>query len=79
MFLVLRKRALYVYVLSNFCRLAEGQPAAYLPIYHYAFTNYSQPLAQLILDKGIELFGKSDARFMEAVYKVSIFLFTSNY
>ncbi|XP_060602091.1 uncharacterized protein LOC132755267 isoform X2 [Ruditapes philippinarum] len=50
--------------------LAEGQPAAYLPIYHYAFTNYSQPLAQLILDKGIELFGKSDARFMEAVYKI---------
>lgn len=50
--------------------LAEGQPTAYLPIYHYAFTNYSQPIAQLIFDKGIELFGKSDARFMEAVYKI---------
>ncbi|KAL4223091.1 Centrosomal protein of 44 kDa [Mactra antiquata] len=50
--------------------LAEGLPTAYLPIYHYVFTVFSPSVTKIILDKGIELYGKSDARFMEAVYKI---------
>ena len=50
--------------------LAEGSATAYLPVYHYAFTSYSPALAEQILGKDIELYGKSDTRFMESVYKV---------
>ena len=51
-------------------RLAEGTATVYLPVYHYAFTSYCPALTEQILGKDIELYGKSDARFMESVYKV---------
>ena len=51
--------------------LAEGSATVYLPVYHYTFTSYSPALAEQILGKDIELYGKSDARFMESVYKVA--------
>jgi len=50
--------------------LTEGSPKPYLPIYHYAFTSYSPALTEMILGKDIELYGKSDSRFIEAIYKV---------
>ncbi|XP_052280931.1 uncharacterized protein LOC127878446 [Dreissena polymorpha] len=50
--------------------VSEGAPNAFLPVYHYAFTSFSPAVAELILGKDIELYGKSDARFMEAIYKV---------
>ncbi|ESP03767.1 hypothetical protein LOTGIDRAFT_110175 [Lottia gigantea] len=50
--------------------LSKGVPTAFLPIYHYAFTQYSSAVAAKIAEMDIELFGKSDLRFMEAVYKI---------
>ncbi|XP_050391678.2 centrosomal protein of 44 kDa [Patella vulgata] len=50
--------------------LSKGVPTAFLPIYHYAFTQYSIPITEKIASMDIELFGKSDLRFMEAVYKI---------
>ncbi|XP_052795755.1 uncharacterized protein LOC128228472 [Mya arenaria] len=54
----------------NISGISEGTATAYLPLYHFAFTSYCPAVAELILSKDIELFGKTDARFMEAAYKV---------
>ncbi|CAG5129372.1 unnamed protein product [Candidula unifasciata] len=53
--------------------LARGSPQAYLAIYHYLFTSYSTELNSDIASSNNELYGKSDMRFMEAVYKNSSF------
>ncbi|KAL5012235.1 hypothetical protein ScPMuIL_010786 [Solemya velum] len=50
--------------------LTQGLPSAFLPLYHYAFTNYSHAIAEEISSMDAELFGKSDLRFIEAVYKI---------
>lgn len=50
--------------------VAQGIPKAFLPIVHYVFLDYSILLAQHFASKEYELYGKTDLRFMEAVYKV---------
>jgi centrosomal protein CEP44 len=50
--------------------MSQGTPTAFLPIYHYLFTNYSHAIAEMISSSDTELFGKTDFRFIEAVYKV---------
>ncbi|KAL9961575.1 hypothetical protein ACROYT_G030537 [Oculina patagonica] len=50
--------------------VAQGIPKAFLPIVHYVFLDYSIALAQYFASKEYELYGKTDLRFMEAVYKV---------
>ncbi|KAH9492636.1 Centrosomal protein of 44 kDa [Bulinus truncatus] len=50
--------------------LVKGIPKAYLAIYHYLFTSYSTKLNKDIVNSNNELYGKSDMRFMEAVYKI---------
>ncbi|XP_013417622.1 uncharacterized protein LOC106178818 isoform X2 [Lingula anatina] len=50
--------------------LSQGKPSAFLPLYHYAFVTYSCYIAKAITDINIELYGKTDLRFMEGVYKV---------
>ncbi|XP_064608935.1 uncharacterized protein LOC135473068 isoform X2 [Liolophura sinensis] len=50
--------------------LSKGIPNHFLPIYHYAFTMFSAVVAEKIADMDVELFGKSDLKFMEGVYKV---------
>ena len=50
--------------------LAQGVPLAFLPILHYVFVDFSYALAQYFAGKDYELFGKSDLRFMEVVYRV---------
>uniref|UniRef100_A0AAY5KMJ1 Centrosomal protein of 44 kDa n=1 Tax=Esox lucius TaxID=8010 RepID=A0AAY5KMJ1_ESOLU len=50
--------------------LSKGDPAAFLPIVSYAFVSFSPHLAEHLVGFGVELTGKSDLRFLEAVYKV---------
>ncbi|XP_060698966.1 centrosomal protein of 44 kDa isoform X2 [Hemiscyllium ocellatum] len=50
--------------------LAKGDPAAFLPIISYAFTSYSTYVTEQLLTSGVELTGKNDSRFLDAVYKV---------
>ena len=52
--------------------LSKGLTAAFLPIYHYVFLNYSRPLAELISNINIDMYGKSDLKFLESMYKVTI-------
>ncbi|XP_010886556.2 centrosomal protein of 44 kDa isoform X2 [Esox lucius] len=49
--------------------LSKGDPAAFLPIVSYAFVSFSPHLAEHLVGFGVELTGKSDLRFLEAVYK----------
>eukprot|EP00914_Ancora_sagittata_P023593 GHVO01046614.1.p1 GENE.GHVO01046614.1~~GHVO01046614.1.p1 ORF type:complete len:319 (-),score=47.61 GHVO01046614.1:11-967(-) len=49
--------------------LSKGNSAAFLHIYHHAFLEFSRPLAELIIQKDIDLSGKTDTRFMEGAYK----------
>ncbi|BFZ15023.1 hypothetical protein BsWGS_18062 [Bradybaena similaris] len=50
--------------------LVRGSPQTYLAIYHYLFTSYNTELNSDIANSNNELYGKSDMRFMEAVYKI---------
>ncbi|XP_078288240.1 centrosomal protein of 44 kDa isoform X2 [Rhinoraja longicauda] len=50
--------------------LAKGNPAAFLPIVSYAFTSYSTYVTEQLIASGVELAGKNDTRFLDAVYKV---------
>ncbi|KAI0214723.1 Centrosomal protein of 44 kDa [Lamellibrachia satsuma] len=56
--------------------LTKGQAAAFLPIYHYVFLDYSRPLAELISNINIDMYGKSDLKFLESMYKVLRELFS---
>ncbi|XP_072904122.1 centrosomal protein of 44 kDa isoform X4 [Hemitrygon akajei] len=49
--------------------LAKGDPAAFLPIMSYAFTSYSTYVTEQLIASGVELAGKNDTRFLDAVYK----------
>ncbi|KAJ8000618.1 hypothetical protein DPEC_G00182240 [Dallia pectoralis] len=50
--------------------LSKGDPAAFLPIVSYAFISHSPLVAEHLVGFGVELTGKSDLRFIEAIYKV---------
>ena len=50
--------------------LAHGNPAAFLPILHYVFLDFSSALAQYFAEKDYELYGKTDLRFVEVVYRI---------
>ena len=51
-----------------------GYPREFLPLLHYIFLQYSLRIAKFLLTKGYELSGKSDAVFLETVYKVIVSL-----
>lgn len=50
--------------------IAQGIPKAFLPALHHVFLDYSISLAQYFSFKEYELYGKTDLRFLETVYKV---------
>lgn len=58
-----------------FYSLAKGDPAAFLPIMSYAFTSYSTYVTEQLIASGVELAGKNDIRFLDAVYKVQFLFF----
>ncbi|OWF54788.1 uncharacterized protein LOC110440478 isoform X2 [Mizuhopecten yessoensis] len=60
----------------NLAEMSLGKPTVFLPLYHFAFTSYNHALAELISASDAELFGKTDFRFIEAVYKILRDLFS---
>ena len=50
--------------------LSKGVPSAFLPIFHFAFIDYSRHVAEKINALNIDLYGKADLRFIECMYKV---------
>ncbi|XP_063415603.1 uncharacterized protein LOC134697326 [Mytilus trossulus] len=56
--------------------MSQGTPTAFLPIYHYLFTSYSHAIAEMVSSSDTELYGKTDFRFIEAVYKLMRDMFT---
>jgi len=63
-------RAVKYSVDVDFESLGNGATSAFLPIYHYIFVDYSRSVAEKIATMQIELCGKTDLRFVEAMYKV---------
>lgn len=78
------KLNVWIHIMKSFCylllceillflhRLVKGDPAAFLPIISYCFTSFSTGIAELLVKCDVELTAKSDLRFIEAVYKVSL-------
>ncbi|XP_047433529.1 centrosomal protein of 44 kDa [Mugil cephalus] len=50
--------------------LSKGDPSAFLPIVSFTLTSFSPPFAEQLMSAGLELTGKTDLRFTDAVYKV---------
>ena len=55
--------------------LGNGVASSFLPIYHYILVDYSRPVAEKISAMQIELCGKTDLRFVEAMYKANVEFF----
>lgn len=51
--------------------LSQGDPAAFLPIVSFTLTSFSPQFAEQLMAAGLELTGKSDLRFTDALYKAS--------
>ncbi|CAD5123339.1 DgyrCDS11695 [Dimorphilus gyrociliatus] len=54
----------------DFDLIKEGSPNAYLPIYNYLLMHFSKYVASEINEHSIEVLGLSDARFVDALYKI---------
>ncbi|XP_053559812.1 centrosomal protein of 44 kDa isoform X1 [Bombina bombina] len=54
----------------DYSGLVKGDPASLLPIISYAFNCYSTNVTEILVSMDIELTGKSDLRFIDAVYKI---------
>ncbi|KAG7215262.1 hypothetical protein INR49_022647 [Caranx melampygus] len=50
--------------------LSKGDPSAFLPIVSFTLTSFSPPFAEQLMAAGLELTGKTDLRFTDALYKV---------
>ncbi|KAI8847502.1 Centrosomal spindle body, CEP44-domain-containing protein [Chytridium lagenaria] len=51
-------------------RLSRGDPTSFLPLIHFVLLDASPALAVYISERGHDLYGKRDTRFIEAVYKL---------
>ena len=56
--------------MTCFRRWTLGSPASFLPLWHEGLLLYSLPLAKAVAAQGYELYGKSDLRFLQAVYGI---------
>lgn len=54
----------------DYTGLAKGDPSAYLPIISYCFTSFSPHITELLVESDVELMGKNDLRFTDAIYKL---------
>eukprot|EP00698_Gefionella_okellyi_P024558 TRINITY_DN8701_c0_g1_i1.p1 TRINITY_DN8701_c0_g1~~TRINITY_DN8701_c0_g1_i1.p1 ORF type:complete len:234 (-),score=35.11 TRINITY_DN8701_c0_g1_i1:110-811(-) len=52
--------------------LKAGDPAALLPVLHFALYGFSRLLAKFLNENNFDLYAKSDARFLDGVYKLLI-------
>ncbi|KAL1507850.1 hypothetical protein AB1Y20_007458 [Prymnesium parvum] len=51
-------------------QLSTGDPSAFLPLLHFVLLHASAPLSKWLSDRGYELAGKCDLRFVEVVYRL---------
>merc|ERR1719265_274967 len=49
--------------------ISAGAPEAFLPILHYIFLNFSRYFSRFVVEKGYDLSGKNDLRFVETVFR----------
>ncbi|KAJ3108952.1 Centrosomal protein of 44 kDa [Phlyctochytrium planicorne] len=63
-------RSIQYNVQLDLVRLAHGDPTSFLPLIHYILLDASAQLASYISERGHDLYGKRDTRFIEAVYKL---------
>ncbi|KAM4836958.1 centrosomal protein of 44 kDa [Thomomys bottae] len=54
----------------DYIGLIKGDPAASLPIISYSLTSYSPYVTELLVDCNVDLLGKNDICFTDAVYKL---------
>jgi len=54
----------------NLDALVSGEPAGYLPLLHFGVLRLSKPVARWVAELGYELYAKSDARFVEGVFRL---------
>ncbi|XP_032417945.1 centrosomal protein of 44 kDa isoform X1 [Xiphophorus hellerii] len=54
----------------NYSGLSKGDPSSFLPIVSFTLTTFSPPFAEQLVAAGLELFGKTDLRFTDTLYKV---------
>lgn len=52
--------------------LSKGDPLAFLPIVGFTLTSFSPPFAEQLVEAGLELTGKTDLRFVDTLYKVTL-------
>ena len=52
-------------------RLAAGDPVGFLPLLHFALLRFSKNVARWLVEHGYDLYGKTDLRFVESVYKLA--------
>ncbi|XP_022098965.1 centrosomal protein of 44 kDa-like isoform X2 [Acanthaster planci] len=50
--------------------ISKGLAQEFLPLLHYILLDFSHPMAGHIINNDIQLYGKSDDKFLAAVYKV---------
>ena len=50
--------------------LAGGDPVGFLPLLHFALLRSSKNVSRWLVDNGYDLFGKTDLRFVETVYRL---------
>ena len=48
----------------------KGNPADLLPLMHYALLGYSKWVHDYLVEKGYDLFSKTDIRFVETIQKI---------
>ena len=53
-------------------RTSQGEPTVFLPILHYALTQYSPLVANFIREEGYHLLAKSDYRFVELSFNFMV-------
>ena len=51
-------------------RWCVGTPASFLPVLHSALMEYSLPVSQWLVSRDCTLYGKSDLRFLEGLYRI---------
>uniref|UniRef100_A0A3B4Z2D0 Centrosomal protein of 44 kDa n=1 Tax=Stegastes partitus TaxID=144197 RepID=A0A3B4Z2D0_9TELE len=52
--------------------LSKGDPSAFLPIVSFTLNSFSPLFAEELMASGLELTGKTDLRFTDALYKVAL-------
>lgn len=59
-----------VHAYCSLVRWCVGTPASFLPVLHSGLMEYSLPMSQWLVSRECTLYGKSDLRFLEGMYRI---------